>query len=453
MRRTLRERARLEFDNGGNCKGAIETIAHDLVGTGPRLQLTLPEGTPEGAAGEVERRFRDWCDDPAVNFAEKLRVMVESELRDGESFALLVQNPAVEGEVKLDFQVIETDQVATPDLNLFDPRAVDGIEFDPAGNPTAYHVLKEHPGDGANWAGDYVRVPASEVIHWFRPSRAGHARGIPRITPGLALHAMIRGYASATLAAARLAAHYAAVLETELPPPPEPDGSDPPAVEQYDEFPLHDGGGMTVPYGWKLKQLEPTQPTTTHKEFRETNLTEFGRAIHVPKNVVTGDSSGMNFSSSRLDHLMYRGAVRIDRNRIAVRVLDRLFKAWAAEAVLTPGYLDPEAVGLLPPVALWSWVWQFDGFPSINPTDDATANEKLLHNGLLTPAEYHAERGIAWRDHFRSLAEQRAYARELGIEDMVFPWLAKAAPAAPQAERDTVLEDEADAPREAYAHA
>jgi lambda family phage portal protein len=454
VRRRLRERARLEFDNGGNCKGAIETIAHDLVGTGPRLQLTLPDDAPDGAAAVVERKFRDWCDDPVVNFADKLRMMAESELRDGESFALLVANQAVEGPVKFDFQVVETEQVATPNLNVLDPSAVDGIEFDAAGNATAYHLLKQHPGDLGAFVtfGEYTRVPAAQVIHWFRPSRAGHVRGIPRITPGLPLMAMIRGYASATLAAAGPAADSSAVPKNKPPPPEDED-----PVEAYDKFPVHDGEGMTLPYGWDIYQYQPTQPTATHKEFRETNLAEFGRSIHCPKNVVTGDSGNMNFASSRLDHLMYRGAIRIERDRLGVRVSDRLFKAWLAEAMVAPGYLPAEILAALPDPSLWTWAWRFDGFPSINPTDDATADEKNLHNGLVTHGELLAQRGVPWRDHFKSLAEQFAEAKRLGIVELLYPWLANAAPApgspalsagadrqpTTQAERDTILEEEA----------
>lgn len=460
VRKKLRERARLEFDNGGNCKGAIETIGHDLVGTGPRLQLILPEGSPEDAASVIERKFRDWCDDPVVNFADKLRIMVESELRDGESFALFIENPAVEGPVKLDFRVIETEQVATSGFNPLATNAVDGIEFDANGNPARYHVLKEHPGDSVfNPAGGHTVVPASQVIHWFRASRAGQARGIPRITPGLPLIAQIRGYASATLAAARLAAQYAGFISTNLTP-----DSGPVAVAQYDEVPVEDGMALTLPAGWEFTQVKPEHPGSTNKEFTESRLTEFGRSIHCPKNIVTGDSSNMNFSSSRLDRLMYQGAMRIDRNRLSVRVTDRVFKKWAEWAILTPGYLPVEIVLALPPIETWTWAWQFDGFPSINPADDSQANATNLENGLVTHGELLNERGVSWRDHFKSLAEQRAYARELGIEDLLYPWLAKAVatPVAPQpprtnegtrgqpqqrgaeyqAEIDTVLEEE-----------
>jgi len=71
--------------------------------------------------------------------------------------------------------------------------AVDGIEYDPFGNPAAYHVLKAHPGSGTGaGAFDYNRVPAESVIHWFRTDRPGQRRGLPDIMPALPLFAQLR---------------------------------------------------------------------------------------------------------------------------------------------------------------------------------------------------------------------------------------------------------------------
>ena len=62
-----------------------------------------------------------------------------------------------------------------------------GIEFDKLGRRVAYHLYRSHPGDGAlapmSGTGgvvgglDTVRVPASEIIHLFRPLRPGQIRG------------------------------------------------------------------------------------------------------------------------------------------------------------------------------------------------------------------------------------------------------------------------------------
>ncbi|HVK14328.1 MAG TPA: phage portal protein, partial [Gemmataceae bacterium] len=316
--------------------------------------------------------------------------------------------------------------------------------------PLRYAVLKEHPGDGLTFAFDpsaYNWWPASEVMHWFRASRASHARGIPRYTAGLPLHAHKRAFTRSVLGAARIAAMFAGVLKTNLPPE-----NGPAVVQAYDEVPFDHDGLLTMPEGWEASQFKAEQPTATHKDFSDSLATEFGRGIHAPRNIVTGDSSPYNYSSARLDHIIYRGALKVARNRFAIRWHDRVFAAWFAEAVVVlPGLAG------LPPLAEWSWAWRYDAFPSIDPVKDATAAEIEQRIGLLNYADALADRGIDWREHFRQKAREREFARAEGVEDLFFPVKAPAPGAAggaadPEAMRaqiramvqdeiDTVLED------------
>ena len=187
VRRTLRSRARYEVANNSYARGIVSTLANDCIGTGPRLQMLSDNAE---ANRVVEREFMRWAD--SVGLPEKLRTMRMARAESGEAFAMLVANPRADSPVKLDLQLIEADQVATPHLNRFPFRAnaVDGIVFDTYGNPIEYHVLKNHPGDTiAGFTLDYDRVPAASMIHYFRTDRPGQSRGIPEITPALPLFA------------------------------------------------------------------------------------------------------------------------------------------------------------------------------------------------------------------------------------------------------------------------
>src|SRR5690606_4952490 len=112
---------------------------------------------------------------------------------DGESFAVLTNNPRLTTDIQLDLRLVEADQVCTPDLDARAANAVDGIVFDGAGNPVEYHILKQHPGEsGSGLNREYDRLPASSVVHWYRRDRPGQARGIPDIMPALPLFAQLR---------------------------------------------------------------------------------------------------------------------------------------------------------------------------------------------------------------------------------------------------------------------
>ena len=169
VRRILRNRARYEVANNSYARGIVLTLANDVVGTGPRLQLLTADAE---ANRLIEREFAAWA--KAVNLAEKLRTMRMARAQDGEAFAILTNNPKLPTPVQLDLRLVEADQVCTPDLVSLDVPAVDGIVFERAGNPVEYHVLKQHPGDTARqYFLEYDRLPADSVLHWFRADRPG----------------------------------------------------------------------------------------------------------------------------------------------------------------------------------------------------------------------------------------------------------------------------------------
>ncbi len=94
IRAILRQRARYErFNNGFTC-GMLRTLANDVVGIGPALQLQTPNETVNSA---VERRFDEWA--RAIGLARKLRLARQVRASDGEVFIRIVQNPAVRGPV------------------------------------------------------------------------------------------------------------------------------------------------------------------------------------------------------------------------------------------------------------------------------------------------------------------------------------------------------------------
>jgi lambda family phage portal protein len=421
-RRVLRRRARYERDNDPHLDGLMKTLANDMVGTGPRLQLGLAE-EHFAAARLVEQSFAAWC--RAVDLAEDLRLMHEAKPTDGESFAQFVTDPALPSPVKLDLRVLETEQVQTPDLGLNTARAVDGIEFDSAGKPAYYHVLREHPGDGYAWGLEYDRVPARLMVHWFRPRRAGQARGVSELASALEIGAQTRRYSAAVLSAAEFAAMLAGVLEQDTSP-----GEDAvTAITDWQEVEMTRGALLTLPKGTKASQFRPEQPTNSYKEFVAEKRNEMARPTLAPFNVISGNSSGYNYSSGRLDHVPYHRFVWIERERMRHRVLDKLFLAWLAEAQLIG--LIPDT---LPAVNEWVWEWQWDGFASIDPLKDTQASQLRLATGLTTLSEECAAEGKNWQDVLRQKAVEKRYAADLEAEYGVSLSEPAAAPATTPAE-------------------
>ena len=396
VRRTLRMRSRYEVANNSYAKGLVQMLANDTIGTGPRLQMLSGD---EGFNDEVESEFMRWAD--AVRLSSKLRTMRMSRCQDGEAFAVLATNPKVRNPVKLDLMLIEADRVSGDLKWLEDDTSVDGISFDPWGNPVDYRVLKYHPGDVHYMPGDEaIHVPAEYMLHIFRQDRPGLYRGVPELTAALPLFAQLRRYNLAVLSAAEAAADFAAILYTDAPANGESDD-----VEPMDTIPLERNMMLTVPAGWKMGQLDPKQPAANHAEFVKIILSEIARCVVTTYGTLAGDFSGHNYASGRLDNQIYHKSILVDRSFWETEVLNRIFEVWFREYTLAT------MKNVLTERHLWFW----DGAESVDPAKTATAQEKRLANNTTTLAAECAKEGRDYLSVLRQRAKEYKLMRELGI--------------------------------------
>lgn len=409
VRRILRRRGRYEQFNNPYTDGILQTLASDIVGNGPRLQMQTVSETVNAL---IETEFHEWCE--AIGLSEKLRLMIETRAAAGECFARMVVNPRLPTNVKLDLVLYEPDQVATPDQRvLFDLNETDGIEFDAYGNPSVYHVLKQHPGDTAQLVAmplDYERVPADEMIHLFKPRRPGQRRGIPQITSALPLFADRRGFQKSVVAAARVAAEMGAVmLETDLP------GHTDSFVEgeAFDTLDIERGMMTVSPAGYKAKQLDAKQPTTTYSDFDDKMINETARPLNMPFNVAACNSSKYNYASGRLDHQTYDRSIEVDHGDLERKVLNRVLARWMSDALRIPGYLPFRTASLVRRRIPHDWLWR--GRDHVDPVKEAQAEKIKLASGTLTLADSLARAGKDVESHIATKKKEAKLLADAGL--------------------------------------
>ncbi|MGD9692378.1 MAG: phage portal protein [Phycisphaerales bacterium] len=410
VRRILRARARYEVANNAYARGIVLTLANDVIGTGPRLQMLTDDAE---ANAVIEEAFARWC--KAIGLPEKLRTMRMGRAESGEVFGVLGSNPRLPVPVKLDLRLVEADQVATPTIELLDDRGVDGIVFDAFGNPVEYHILKSHPGDTSaggrlSLASEFDRVPAEAVLHYFRADRPGQSRGVPDITPALPLFAQLRRYTLAVLGAVETAADFAGILYTDAPASGEAE-----AVEPMDAIELEARALLTMPGGWRMEQIKAEQPSTTYAEFKREILNEIARCLNMPFNVAAGNSSGYNFASGKLDHQVYFKSIRVEQEHLGRVVLDRLLAAFLREAVLISDLLPLRVRTLAASNDLPAHQWFWDGQSEVDPLKEASAQATRLTNHTTTLAYEYARQGRDWEAELRQCAKERALMEELGL--------------------------------------
>lgn len=395
IRRLLRTRARYECANNCYAAGLIDTFADYIIGTGPRLQVLTDDDAYNSA---VESAFAEWAE--IVAWGEKLHLCRRTQAIDGESFALLVFNPALRySRVPLDVQPFEADLIDDdPTDNTLRTDNADGVVVDDYGNPIAYRKRRRYPSEYGQTE-PAETIAARNVLHMFRPRRAGQLRGVSEIAPALLLWPTLRRYTLAALAAAETAARISGVIKSTF------DTDDPEELDGLDAVDLPENQLMTLPAGWDVSQLKAEQPTTTYGDFKREIVAEAARCLGLPYNLAANDSAKHNFASAKLDYTSFFKTAGIEHRRTARQAATPTFREWYFLAARIPGYLPtpPAGVGDLPPHA-----WQFDGVELLDPRE-ATSQAAAVSHGLVSLASIHAKAG---RD---TATEQRSAARALGV--------------------------------------
>ena len=387
VRSVLVRRARYEVANNGFADGIVQTLAVDIVGSGPKLRMQTPT---KGFNQAVELVWSRWA--KAIQFRRKLWTMAHAKVQDGESIGILRTNPKVRDRVKLDVVLIETEQCQNPYLEVGAIGRIDGIKFDEFGNPETYYILKQHPGGSfAVYNADPEEVDASLILHWFACRRAGQHRGVPEFKSTLNVGAGSRRFREATLASAETAAEFSVLLKTLF----QPDEID--AVSPMSTLEVQKRMMTALPMGWDATQMRAEHPNATYEAFLRSQLNEQSRPKSMPYNKAACDSSSYNYASGRLDHQTYYSQLDTDRWDCDDTVLEPLFREWWREAVSVYQWAaDPND----PP--LHSWQWPTHPVADIN--SESTANDRKLRNGSITLSQLYAESGQDYDDAIQEMA-------------------------------------------------
>jgi capsid protein len=388
VRHTLIKRSRYEATSNAFYAGIVATHVNMLVGTGPTLRMLTGNRDFNQL---VEREFYKWTQ--AIQFRRKLWAMAHAVTADGETFGILQNNPAIRNGSQLDVLPIEAEQCQTP-FEGIDQGHIDGIIYDEFNNVVAYDILPAHPGGQrivfTNI--DPVRVPANQVLHWFKLKRPGAHRGIPALTSGMNSGAYHRRFREATVGAAESAASIGAMLTSTLGPAGD---SEPDPVAPFSTVEFVKRMLMVAPMGWDAKQMKGEHPNAQYAEFHRTLVSELARGISMPYNAAACDSSTYSFASGKLDTLCYRAALDVERADCNDLVLDPLFAAWFREWTVIENRRD------IPPSHQWDWPTH----PVIDAVAEANALSTRLQNGTTQLRQAYSDQGQDYEDQLAIQAE------------------------------------------------
>jgi lambda family phage portal protein len=381
------EKLKLQIENEFKLSALSKNIDHGGLCDYYGLQALAAREIFEGGEVFVRRHIRPVGWSPNPNVKQPMRVPIQMQLIEAEQCPIWLNITATPGAT-----VAKTGSVIRT-----------GKEFDKDGRLAAFHMYAEHPGETmffTSTALQFVRITSDNMLHCYKPYRAGLLRGQPHLSSVLVLLHELAKYSDATVVAKELQAMFAGfvtqitpesdVIPTDLTnaQPGQPNPYTPPTVR----FAELEPGSMNILFpGEDIKF--PTLPQNNDLQtFMNVMLHQFAAAIGATYEQITGDLRGVNLSSIRAGvQDAHRKCEQFIYNVLVTQFCQPTLRWWLDEAVLSgrlelPGYAEE-------PEQYLDVTWTPSGWPWIDPQKDIEAKQTAVRCGFTSREAVCAESG------------------------------------------------------------
>ena len=337
--------------------------------------------------------------------------------RDGEVFLQIVKGNYLRHGIAV--QVIEPDRV-DEEKNELAPNGNSirmGVELDKkTRRPIAYHVLTYHKGDydymlPANER-KYEVIPSSEMMHIYKPDRAGQTRGVPWSTAAITSLKMLHGYREAELIAARTGAAKMGFFTS-----PAGDGFTADGFDDVDNtVPIYDaeaGSFHQLPAGVDFKAFDPSHPTSAFADFEKSILRGIAGGLGVSYTSLANDLEGTSYSSIRQGALEERDFYKTLHRFMIDHFLDPFYRMWL-EHVMGFGYIPINGETKMFKFTQ-DVTWRGRGFQWVDPLKEMNAAVVGLQNGIISHSDIAANYGRDAEDTFAQIQRDKEMADEFGL--------------------------------------
>lgn len=209
----VRNRCRDVVRNNEYAAKAIETLCVNTIGDG--VVAKAPD----------QQLWDDWCEycdaDGQLDFNGLMDLAHRTRRESGEVIIRFRSRSPDDGyAVPLQLQVLEPDHL---DTNKTGPLAngnyaIAGVEFNLIGQRVAYWLFPVHPGEMGSYqlsGMESKRVPASEVLHYYRKRRPSQVRGMPELAVSLLRLRDLADYEQAELVRKKIESCFVAFVRTD----------------------------------------------------------------------------------------------------------------------------------------------------------------------------------------------------------------------------------------------
>lgn len=279
------------------------------------------------------------------------------------------------------------------------------------GRAEFFHLLRANPLD-ARGLRSAERVPASDVLHGFIAIDAEQARGVPWSHAVLLGSHMLAGFSESAVFAARAGASQMGFLEQQAgeggPIRPEDLGLQPETGGDLSKE-LRPGAVDLLPPGVSFKGFDPKYPSDAFGPFTNAVKQDIAAGLNVAHHNLSGDMSGVNYSSARIAELGERDGWRGVALWFIGAFVVPVFREWLQFSLLAGAIKLPSGAAL-PASKLDKYRdgMQFGGrgWDWVDPLKEVNAARIACEEGFTTRSQVVAGKGGDFEDHVAERAQE-----------------------------------------------
>ncbi len=413
---TLRSRSREMVRRNPWAANALDSFVGNCVGTGIKPQSLHPD--PE-VRERIQKLWLQWTDESdasgLTDFYGLQSLACRSTAEGGECLIRIRPRLPKDGlSVPLQLQLLEGEHLPTNENRRLENgdyiRA--GIEFNAIGKRAAYHLYREHPGDSLNpmASTEMVRVPAESVLHLFRPIRPGQLRGQPWLAQVLVKLHELDQYDDAELVRKKTAAMFAGFVIKNA-PEDQILGEGTADASGTALAGLEPGTLQILLPGEDVKFSNPADVGASYETFMRVQLRSIAAGIGITYEQLTGDLTGVNYSSIRAGLLEFRRRCEQFQHQVlAFQMCQPVWRRWVQAAVLSGALPAAEDLS-----AYYEVKWIPPGFAWVDPLKDINAQMMAVRAGFKSRSEVVSEQGYDAEAIDREIAADNQRADDLGL--------------------------------------
>lgn len=397
----VRNRCRDVVRNNEYASRALDALVTNSVGDG-----VIGKG-PDQALWD------DWCEycdaDGQLDFKGLIELAVRTRFESGEVIIRFRQRLPEDGyKVPLQIQVLEPDHLDQTKIGPLENGnyAIYGVEYNLIGQRVAYWLYPIHPGEVASFALQSFqsrRVPASEVLHYYRKRRPTQARGMPELAVALLRLRDLADYEQAELVRKKIEACFVAFVRT----------SD--TSTRLGQAETGTNGNVQekvapgiIKYVSNADGVDFGNPSSGsgYGEYTSTQLHAIAAGAGVMYSQMTGDLSKFNFSSYRAGLVEFRQMIKAEQwLALKPMVLQPIAMRFQADARLAGATKKPIA----------RFKWTMPRLQWVDPLKDVLGTKESIRGGMQSISEAIRERGDDPDEVFQEMFDEREKLKGFGI--------------------------------------